>query len=522
MIQNTNQIAQVVMAGGLDYETPALSVQPGRMLSCKNYEVNTLGGYTRVQGYERFDGQPSPTESVDKVAARALIQAVPGSGPIRGVHVYKGEVYAFRDTADGLACKMHKATATGWTEVTTPALNPGGRYDCRNYNFQGAASSIRMMGVDSKNHAFIFDGTTFTQITIAGETGFPSHLAAHYNHLFLSFPEGQLYHSGIGEPTDFDINVGAGLIGTGDEIVELKPTVGGALAVMMRNRTSILYGSDRTEWSKKDLRAQDEQIGAVEWSVQTLFDLFYLDDRGLTSLTSSQNFGNFESGTVSTGVNPFLRERKSKVKASCIVKRKNQYRIFFESNSFGCESLTLTFKGGQIMGYGRSALDHSVECIVSSEDTEGNEVIYFGSDDGFVYQLDKGTSFDGKAYESFFRLAFNHLGMPRNKKRFREAILGIQASTGINLKVKPEFNYGDSATAGHRVLDIDILGGGGVWDVSEWNDFVWSSQVLTEGRVDISGIGRSLSLVVYSKSDVDEPHTIFDFTLKFSMRGLHR
>lgn len=328
-VRDTTKVAPIIMQGGLDYETPALSVMPGRMLSCKNYEVDTLGGYTRIQGYERYDGQASPTESLNKDAARLAIGPVPGNGPVRGVHLYKGEAYAFRNTEDDLACKMYKASASGWQEITTPTLNPNGRYELINYNFEGSASSVVMMGVDGENHAFIYDGSTFTQITITGETGFPNHLAAHYNHLFLAFPEGQLYHSALGDPADFDVNAGAGLIGTGDEIVCLKPTVGGALAVLMRNRISILYGSDKTEWAKKDLRTQEDQIGAVEHSIQTLFDMFYLDDRGLTSLTSSQNFGNFEDGTVSTGVNPFLKERKSRVKASCVVKNKNQYRIFF-------------------------------------------------------------------------------------------------------------------------------------------------------------------------------------------------
>lgn len=190
--------------------------------------------------------------------------------------------------------------------------------------------------------------------------------------------------------------------------------------------------------------------------------------------------------------------------------------------SNGCESLTLTFENGQIKGFSRSVLDHSVECVVSGEDANGNEMILAGSDDGYVYQLEKGTSFDGYPYESFYRLAFNHFNSPRHRKRFRKAVFGIEANSEINLKVKPEFNYGDSATAGHRVIDIDVIGGGGVWDVSNWNEFVWSSQVLTEGYADISGTGRSLSFVVYSKSAEDDPHTIYDVTLHYSMRGMYK
>ena len=46
----------------------------------QNFRVKSGGGYERIGGYEVFDGQPSPADSLDPDAARALIQAVPGEG----------------------------------------------------------------------------------------------------------------------------------------------------------------------------------------------------------------------------------------------------------------------------------------------------------------------------------------------------------------------------------------------------------------------------------------------------------
>ena len=48
---------------------------------------------------------------------RADIQAVPGSGPIRGLVYYKGTVYAWRDNAGGTALAMYKTSSSGWTAV---------------------------------------------------------------------------------------------------------------------------------------------------------------------------------------------------------------------------------------------------------------------------------------------------------------------------------------------------------------------------------------------------------------------
>ena len=197
------------LGGGLDLVTPASSMPPGRLIGCLNYEPDDQGGYRRIQGYERFDGRPSPSDAdywrlpftngstepavgstitgatssatMDILHAvvetgswatgdaaghfigcdatgtfaasesitgatvtgpalrnrendqalheqyqreaierrRSKIGMVPGSGPIRGVWVYKktGLVYAVRDSADGTAGVMHRSSATGWQPV---------------------------------------------------------------------------------------------------------------------------------------------------------------------------------------------------------------------------------------------------------------------------------------------------------------------------------------------------------------------------------------------------------------------
>ena len=76
----------------------------GECIFCQNYEVSINGGYRRIDGYTAFDGRLDNT----------LAQAVPGSGPVRGVWLYNGDVFAWRDNAGGTALVMHKATAGGW------------------------------------------------------------------------------------------------------------------------------------------------------------------------------------------------------------------------------------------------------------------------------------------------------------------------------------------------------------------------------------------------------------------------
>ena len=54
-----------------------------------------------------------------QAAYRTLIQPVPGSGPVLGVAIYKGNVYAFRNNSGGTAAVMYKATSSGWSAIGT-------------------------------------------------------------------------------------------------------------------------------------------------------------------------------------------------------------------------------------------------------------------------------------------------------------------------------------------------------------------------------------------------------------------
>jgi hypothetical protein len=54
----------IQLQGGLDLVTPTLSLPPGIARSAVNFEVAITGGYTRIAGYERVDGQPNPSDAV--------------------------------------------------------------------------------------------------------------------------------------------------------------------------------------------------------------------------------------------------------------------------------------------------------------------------------------------------------------------------------------------------------------------------------------------------------------------------
>ncbi|MDX8400935.1 MAG: hypothetical protein R8K20_11920 [Gallionellaceae bacterium] len=602
---------------GEDHSAPAIQRDPSLLRASENYELGVSGGFRRIDGYERYDGHPSPSKatystitftggsgfsvgdfvtgsvsgatgsvigatittgaygssnatgqlSMASVAgafiiaeallvaavakgttssvatvnssptdvlhtiniraaeelARSKIAAVPGSGAVRGVWLYNGVAYAFRDNVAGTACTMFKQSVAGWVAVTTPALAPGGRYEFFTYNFGGLAATKMMFGCDGVNKAFQFDGTTFTQITTAMVADTPRHITAHKNHLFLSFGA-SVQHSSISDPLVWSPITGAGEIAMGDTVTGFMPLPGGVLAIFSRNRTSILNGSSAADWL---LSPFSLTTGAIEHSIQRLADTFYLDDRGVTHLQATQAFGNFSASTLTQGVQVWLSHQMPSLTASVVVRNKNQMRLFFSDGTamvmkFGDSqgnAVTGVIQGSHMIGITRSLFPQPVSCICSQEDNAGREILLYGSSNGFVYQMDSGTSFDGAPIAAFVRLPFYHYGSPSQRKRFRKIMMEVEAVNPIAIQFQPELSYGSSTDIS---ASISVAGSGGFWDVAAWDAFKWSGQLVETAVASINGTGVNMGLLIYTSSTYNKPHILQGMTVHYSMRRQER
>ena len=81
-----------------------------------------------------------------------------------------------------------------------------------------------------------------------------------------------------------------------------------------------------TNWKLVPYR---EELGAYQYTIQDTSDTLFLDDRGLTNFQSSQVFGNFAHSSISGLIRTWLNTQRTKAVASCVVRDKNQYRLFF-------------------------------------------------------------------------------------------------------------------------------------------------------------------------------------------------
>lgn len=604
----TQRPTAYVLAGGLDETTQPLAVPKGRCIAVRNFE-STSTGYSRVGGFERFDGRQSPTDAFNlapqtsaaitvREAARAAITAVPGSGPVRGVAQFGGKIYAWRDNADATAGVMYRATPAGWTPLplgfaadftngsteiaegatvtgstsgatatakrvvttagayqdgnaagylvltnitgaftageniktigadlaTMPAVPvaqgfpPGGRYYTRNSNFYGAAVLKEMYGCNGVGRGFAFDGDSVVFIRTGMVIDKPNRVEVFKKHLFFGFPGGSVQHSDTGEPLLWNPVYGAGEIALGSELVDM---IAGTDALFMFTIDQINYlsGNDASDWVMTPL-SNEEGHGAIEHTAASLGKPLYLDVGGLRSITATQDYGNFRLGSVIPQIEPTLTaKRREGVKPiACVVaKAKDQYRIFFDDGSGVSVYFGRKYAEPMLFEFPRV-----ITCICTFLEVDTGERIFFGSDNGFVYELEVGTSFDGEEIIAYLQLPWDSEGSPDVLKRWHKVILEMDAKPNTTIGLFAEFDYADGEQGTLPQQQFTVSGGGGLWDTVSWDNFWWSSPA--EGRAEcyIDGQGENMSLVIVSSGAEQNGYTISTVRKKITVRGQKR
>jgi hypothetical protein len=616
------------LMGGLDLVSAPISIPPGAAVAACNYEPDDQG-YTRILGYERYDGRAAPSTGVDtaaKDALRALIEVVPGTGPVRGVWVYNGFVWAFRDTGGNGV--MYKATSTGWeavvfgstmafstgtvqftegeivtggtsgataqikreatqsgaydgtatgyltvynitgtfvtgeiitdgvggsatmTTLISDELKEGGTYRFVNHNFYGSSSLWRMYFCNGVGTAYEFDGE-FAHAIHTGSQGAseqviqilnrfgddvinsfgdnvvvryafdrPQYIGQYADHLFLGFPGGSLLNSSLGEPLEFRAVTGAGEIGVGAEITGLLDTANNSLVIFCRAAIYYITGTSSATFVKNTISSG---AGAFPGSAQMMDEPIYLDDGGLRKLEPTQRFGDFRLGTLSGSVSPLLDARldaDDSPVCSLRIRRKAQYRIFW-SDGAGL----LMFMGRRTPELMPIKLPIEPVCACTGElnDQTGKERVFMGGEDGFVYEMESGNSFDGAAVPAFVTLSWNTIRSPRLEKRFFMSDVEVDArdefAAAVSFQV--EYNRPTQVQGGERNFSVDAATRA-FTEIANYADLTWTDSVVSNLYVDLQGQGTNVAVTIMTETTEERPHTFTAMTINYAPRKLKR
>jgi hypothetical protein len=438
------------------------------------------------------------------------------------------------------------ATADGVN--TAFAFSPGGVYRFHNHNFFGGADTYRAYGCNGVDPAFEIDENGVVSpilMPVNPDTGVapanntPFLIEEHRNHLFLAFEGGSLQHSAPGTPLIFQGFLGAGEFGLGDELTSLNSIVGNVLIASTTRETRGLFGTSVADW---ELRIVAEQSGSLLYASQKIDTVYSLDDLGITSVARSDQYGDFVSATVSKQVQPIVNAQRPNFNDSTIVRESNQYRLYFNDHSFlimyvpaGSQAESRQNSNVSVQAqFGFGSYDIPVKQIYNTDDETGKERSYFVTDDltwqGYVFEDQIGKNFDGEAIASYTRTAFNQIGSPSFRKKFRRADVEINAANPLDLRFQSDLTYSSVASSTSiedlddvmNIPVIDIIGGGAFWDTDNWDQFLWDGQNISTARAELRGTGENISFLIFNESAVVEPFVLQGITIHYDMRRLQR
>lgn len=420
-----------------------------------------------------------------------------------GYLILSGQTGTF--AAENLNTPTQSNIATIAADSAAITLLPGGAYEFYNSNYADSQGNQRIYGCDGVNPGFEFDGTYFAPVRTGMTVDVPTHVIVHKQHLFFSF-KSSVQHGGIGTPFNWTLRAGATELVTDGTITGFKREPGsqgnGALLICNRNRLHILYGTSTTDWELISFR---DEVGAFPGTIQQVGSTMFLDDRGITMLRTAQEFGNFQHSTLSTKIQTLINGSRGLVLSSCIVRNKNQYRLFFSDNT----ALYVTMAGAKVAAIMPCTTGHQVTCIDSQETSNGTEEIYFGSTDGFVYQMEKGTSFDGDEINAYLRLHYTN-DRVRSLKTFMHSVTIEAQGTGYaEIDFGYELGYGseDIIQASDTNREIEFSSnnrwddGGALWDTLFWDGRTLAP---TTG-LDIRGESENIGFLIRKNSDYFSP-----------------
>jgi hypothetical protein len=418
------------------------------------------------------------------------------------------------------AATLNGVTVTLLGVQTAITLAPNGKYQFDRFNFGGQLSTRKLYGTSGVQRAFEFDGTTYVPISTKAGADTPKWVRAHHFHMVLGLGSSMMI-SGPALPYKFSASDGAIEIPVGDEITGMLVQPGNqdtaSLAVFSRNSAGILYGTSAANW---DFRWLNDATGAIAYMQQNLDQSYHLDDRGVMGLRAAQEYGNFLQASLSADIDTFLSGRRSLSVGSCVSADRSQFRMFFSDGS----ALYTTIVNGKLVGHAPMLFPNAFFCVWSGEDSSGNEETFVGANDGgMVYQLDRGSSFDGEPIDHYLQLSLNFMRAPQIRKQFRNGRLEVQGNFYAAFDVGYSLNYGDDlmfqATPDPYTSNFR---GGAAWDKFTWDNFVWDGVTLSPSKITIKGKGESIQMSISGSSDYVYPFTVTSLITHYNLTRRRR
>lgn len=394
-------------------------------------------------------------------------------------------------------------------------------------------------GVD---HAHMFDGTYALPIStgLMWQNEKPRHAAWAGNYLALGYRSGSLAISDAGNPLVFVNAVStAAEIGASDRVTGLLNLKGDSLGVFTESTIFAIQGTDPSNFRRI---AISPSSGAIEYTVTDMGQPMFCDFRGIATLATTDQYGDFNSPRISWAANPWLLERLQSprrnqtvdrtVVAAVPVRNKNQYRVFFADGWFA--TLTLQGQSSEEVHvtshryYGdwedRDTSAIRVLGLCAGVTSTGQDLVFMSFDSdpessryNYVFQIDAGRSFDGEEIIAQWMGQPMQFGTPFTEKHLE--FMGVIGKSYGYLPFKVYLGTQFSDPVSDETTGASSTGYDMSFGVS--TDAATSTETNQKTTKNIRANGEDFTILIESIAADKLPHTIQALMFKYGIEKEH-
>jgi hypothetical protein len=380
----------------------------------------------------------------------------------------------------------------------------------------------KIAGVDGTNYPFIYDGTTYTQLNSApSDVLGAEHVVFFKNQMFFAKGDILTFTSPYTD-SDFNSANGSGVISVGSKITGIV-SFRDQLIIFAEEKIDRLTGNTVADFV---LQPITRNMGCVDTdTIQEVGgDLMFLGPDGLRLLSATDRIGDFNLAVVSKSIQKEVTDvtAANSSFSSVVIKKKSQYRLFGYKSTISATSAT-GILGTQLAGtegtyFGWAELRGIKAYVADSDYNLRVEIVVFSNEDGYVYKMESGSSFDGSVIQATFATPFVPAGDPRVRKAFYKLVLYIDPTGSIDVDTNLKLDFDEFGVIQPNTIKLSNATGIVYFygsSTATYGTSLYGTKLKKVFQTQVVGSGFTVSLQ-FDSTSLDPPFTLDAATLEFS------
>lgn len=492
----------IVLEGGLYLDKDVLfqaAQMPGSARQLVNFEPSLDGGYHRLLGYAKFDSA----------------QLAHGAVQVFGVIVshFESSVIAMQSG------DTYRSVGSGWTKISG-ADNHAAMGKVEHTDYSWSTSRLAFVDGDPAAHPVRIEAASAYTVLNNAPVG-QKFIREFAGHLWMSSGNSTLTFSAPNDDNDYNAIDGAGALDVGFDIVGLG-VWRGALYIFGQQRIAQVTGTSSADFVVTLLTDQIGMVGT--YTLQEVNgDLIFLSSDGLRTISGTARIFDRELGVISRPINTLLIPLGGSNWSSCTIKTKSQYRIFQSVSSTDGTIApgvigTLKLQTNGSVAWEWSTISGIKVACADSGLYNGAEIVIHGAWDGYVYQQESGTDFNGTSIQAIYRSPFLVYNDPNIRKILYKLCANFRATGSGTVNLGISFDSASTSISQPSDTTLSIPGGMGIWDSGQ----TWDSGTLTwdttpDLRICTNLIGSGFNSSFSFTSNGGADYSLQGYTVQFGI-----